>query len=295
MRLLAEAAWLAATADEPDELNPVRAHALAHAEATGCSLDEAALRVFSNDDGAYGAQVNQMVDGSTFGADEELGDGFLGRKGFGYGRDGRARPAKELFTRALAGVELTYQNLESVETGVSDLDQYFDSLGGLTRAARNQASRSAGATGEPVAAIPAYIGDETLGKGKVRTLEEQIELEARTRTLNPRWVEGMLSHGYQGVREVETRVTNHLGWSATAAAVPGWIYRDIGTTYLLDPEMRRRMAELNPDAALGVARRLLEATDRGYWSPDPEMLDALQEAADELEDRLEGIETEAAA
>lgn len=295
MRLLAEAAWLAATADEPDELNPVRAHALAHAEATGCSLDEAALRVFSNDDGAYGAQVNQMVDGSTFGADEELGDGFLGRKGFGYGRDGRARPAKELFTRALAGVELTYQNLESVETGVSDLDQYFDSLGGLTRAARNQASRSAGGTGQPVAAIPAYIGDETLGKGKVRTLEEQIELEARTRTLNPRWVEGMLSHGYQGVREVETRVTNHLGWSATAAAVPGWIYRDIGTTYLLDPEMRRRMAELNPDAALGVARRLLEATDRGYWSPDPEMLDALQEAADELEDRLEGIETEAAA
>jgi magnesium chelatase subunit H len=295
MRLLAEAAWLAASADEPDELNPVRAHALAHAEATGCSLDEAALRVFSNDDGAYGAQVNQMVDGSTFGADEELGDGFLGRKGFGYGRDGRARPAKELFTRALAGVELTYQNLESVETGVSDLDQYFDSLGGLTRAARNQASRSAGETGQPVAAIPAYIGDETLGKGKVRTLEEQIELEARTRTLNPRWVEGMLSHGYQGVREVEARVTNHLGWSATAAAVPGWIYRDIGSTYLLDPEMRRRMAELNPDAALGVARRLLEATDRGYWSPDPEMLDALQEAADELEDRLEGIETEAAA
>ncbi|TVP44586.1 MAG: DUF3479 domain-containing protein [Gemmatimonadales bacterium] len=310
MRLLAEAAWLAATADEPEAMNPVRAHALAHAEAAGCSLDEAALRVFSNDDGAYGAQVNQMVDGSTWGADEELGDGFLGRKGFGYGRDGRARPAKELFTRALAGVELTYQNLESVETGVSDLDQYFDSLGGLTRAARNQSARAAaagsgaGAAEEAGAgsgasmgpgAVPAYIGDETLGNGKVRTLEEQIELEARTRTLNPRWVEGMLAHGYQGVREVETRVTNHLGWSATAAAVPEWIYRDIGNTYLLDPEMRRRMAELNPDAALGVARRLLEATDRGYWSPDPEMLDALQDAADELEDRLEGIETEAAA
>jgi magnesium chelatase subunit H len=292
VRLLAEAAWLAASADEPEALNPIRAHALAHAAATGCSLDEAALRVFSNDDGAYGAQVNQMVDGSTWGGDDELGEGFVNRKGFGIGRDGRSRPAGALFRAALAGVDLTYQNLESVETGVSDLDQYFDSLGGLTRAARNEAGRHEAA---PRAPAPAYIGDETLGQGKVRTLEEQIELEARTRTLNPRWTEGMLAHGYQGVREVEARVINHLGWSATAEAVPEWIYRDIGTTYVLDPEMRRRLAELNPDAALGVARRLLEATDRGYWSPDAEMLDALRDATDELEDRLEGIETEAAA
>jgi magnesium chelatase subunit H len=284
LRLLAEAAWLAAYAEEPEAMNPVRAHALAHAGATGCSLDEAALRVFSNADGAYGAQVNQMVDGSTWGDDAELGEGFLGRKGFGYGRDGRSRPARELLAATLASVELTYQNLESVETGVSDLDQYFDSLGGLTRAASN--------TGGP---RPAYVGDETLGKGKVRTLPEQIELEARTRTLNPRWTEAMLSHGYQGVREVETRVTNHLGWSATTGTVPEWIYRDIGNTYVLDPEMRSRMAALNPDAAFGVARRLLEATDRGYWSPDAETLDALRDAADELEDRLEGIETEAAA
>jgi magnesium chelatase subunit H len=309
VRLLAEAAWLAASAEEPEAMNPVRAHALARAAAMGCSLDEAALRVFSNDDGAYGAQVNQMVDGSTWGDDDELGDGFLNRKGFGFGRDGRARPARELFAASLAAVELTYQNLESVETGVSDLDQYFDSLGGLTRAARNQSARrdAASGVGEPPAGgapdiapvpsrpVPAYIGDETLGKGKVRTLEEQIELEARTRTLNPRWIEGMLSHGYQGVREVEARVQNHVGWSATAGAVPEWIYRDIGTTYVLDETMRRRLAELNPDAALGMARRLLEATDRGYWAPDPEMLEALREATDELEDRLEGIETEAAA
>ncbi len=284
LRLLAEAAWLAAHADEPEAMNPVRAHALAHAAEAGCSLDEAALRVFSNADGAYGAQVNQMVDGSTWGDDAELGEGFLRRKGFGYGRDGKSRPARELLSATLASVELTYQNLESVETGVSDLDQYFDSLGGLTRAAT-----SAGG------ARPAYVGDETLGPGKVRTLGEQIELEARTRTLNPRWTEAMLSHGYQGVREVETRVTNHLGWSATTGTVPDWIYRDIGNTYVLDPEMRRRLAELNPDAAFGVARRLLEATDRGYWSPDAETLDALRDAADELEDRLEGIETEAAA
>jgi magnesium chelatase subunit H len=314
MQLLAEAALLAAGAQEPPEENAVRRHALEHMEATGCSLEEAALRVFSNDDGAYGAQVNQMVDAGTWTEEEELASGFVGRKGFAFGVDGRGRASSELFRRILAGVDLTYQNLESVETGVSDLDQYFDSLGGLTRAARSarsaeaarsaqaehsaQAStstRAADATPPAPAAIPAYIGDETRGEGKVRTLEEQIDLEARTRLLNPRWIEGMLAHGYQGVREIEARVTNQVGWSATTGAVPEWVFRGVGETFVLDEEMRRRLAELNPQAASRVAERLLEATERGYWHPDPETLDALRDAVDELDDRLEGIETEAAA
>jgi magnesium chelatase subunit H len=143
--------------------------------------------------------------------------------------------------------------------------------------------------------VPAYIGDETRGEGRVRTLEEQIDLEARTRLLNPRWIEGMLSHGYQGVREIEARVTNQLGWSATTGAVPEWVFREVGETFVLDEEMRRRLGDLNPEAATRVAQRLLEASDRGYWNPDPETLDALRDAADELDDQLEGIEREVAA
>jgi magnesium chelatase subunit H len=105
----------------------------------------------------------------------------------------------------------------------------------------------------------------------------------------------MLGHGYQGVRELEARVTTTLGWSATAGAVQPWVYQGIGETFVLDPEMRRRLAELNPDAAARMAGRLVEATDRGFWEPDPDTLAALQDAADELEDRLEGIDPEAAA
>lgn len=286
VRLLAEAALLCARAeDEPEALNPIRRHALAHSRDMECSLEEAALRVFSNADGAYGAQVNNLVDAGSWGEEEELGESFVNRKGFSYGTDGRARDARGLFRRVLADVEVTYQNLESVELGVSDLDQYFDSLGGLTRAARNSREDDA-------AAPSAWIGDETRGEGRVRSLEEQVDLEARTRILNPRWIEGMLAHGYQGVREIEARVTNQVGWSATTGTVPGWVYREVGATYVLDPEMRRRLAELNPEAASRLAQRLLEATDRGYWSPDDETMDALQDAADELEDRLEGIEME---
>ncbi len=286
VKLLAEAAWLAASAeDEPLEQNAVRRHALAQAEALGCSLEEAALRVFSNDDGAYGANVNLTVEDGSWGETDELGAVFVRRKGFGYDRKGRPAARHDLLELALGDVDATYQNLDSVELGVSDIDQYVDSLGGVTRAAQRASGRQ----------VSAWIGDETRGSGRVRTLEEQVSLETRTRTLNPKWFEAMLDHGYQGVREIEARVTTTLGWSATADAVQGWVYEGIGETYVLDPEMRRRMAQLNPDAASRMAGRLLEACDRGFWTPDDDTLAALQDAADELEDRLEGVDPEVAA
>ncbi len=285
LKLLADAAYLAATADEPAEQNPIRAHALRYAEALGCDLEHAALRVFSNDDGAYGANVNQTVESGTWQEEDELAEVFVRRKGFAYDRDGRPVPAHDLLALALADVDATYQNLDSVELGVSDVDQYVDALGGVTRAA----SRARGSE------VSAWIGDETRGSGRVRTLEEQVSLETRTRTLNPKWYEAMLEHGYQGVREIEARVTTTMGWSATAGAVRPFVWQGIGETYVLDPEMRKRISALNPDAASRMAGRLLEACDRGFWSPDPETLAALQDAADELEDRLEGVDPEAAA
>ena len=286
LKLLAEAAWLAASAeDEPLDLNAVRRHALAQAEELGCSLEEAARRVFSNDDGAYGANVNQTVESGTWQEEDELAEVFVRRKGFAYDREGRPVAAHALLETALRDVSATYQNLDSVELGISDVDQYVDALGGVSRAASRASGRD----------VAVYVGDETRGSGRVRTLEEQVSLESRTRTLNPKWYEAMLAHGYQGVREVEARVTTTLGWSATAGAVRPWVWQGIGETYVLDPEMRRRLSELNPDAASRMAGRLLEACDRGFWSPDPDTLSALRDAADELEDRLEGVDPEAAA
>ncbi len=286
IQLLARAAYLAATAEEPDEMNRIRAHARERARRNGGDLRMAALRVFSNSDGAYGANVNQLVDAGTWQEESELGQSFVGRKGFGYDEEGRPHPASELLEDLLGKVELTYQNLESVELGVSDLDQYFDSLGGLARAART--ARGGGD-------VAIYLGDETRGGGRVRTLQEQIDLETRTRTLNPRWTEGMLAHGYQGVNEIEARVTNTVGWSATTGVVPQWVYREIGETYVLNEEMRRRLSALNPEAAARMGQRLQEACERGYWEPDDDTRARLDEALDELDDRLEGIEEEVAA
>ena len=284
-RMLAEAAYLAASADEPDSANYVRKHALAYMASHDCDLETASLRVFSNAEGAYGSNVNMLVDSSRWEEEDELAEAYTRRKCFAYGRNGEPAQQAELLQDVLGGVELAYQNLDSVELGVTTVDHYFDTLGGISRAVQRASGRE----------VPVYISDQTTTRGKVRTLSEQLALETRSRMLNPKWYESMLQHGYEGVRSIETHVTNTVGWSATTGQVAPWVYQRLSETFILDEAMRKRLAELNPSASVKVAHRLLEAHERQYWNPDESTLNALRQAGEDLEDWLEGVSPEVAA
>ena len=278
-KLIAEAALLASQADEPLALNFIRKHTLEHMAALGVSLDEAALRVFSNADGAYGSNVNLLVETGQWNEEDELAEQFVQRKSFAYGVQPGVKAMPALMQRALGGADIAFQNLDSVELGATDIDQYVESLGGMNRVI----TRAKGAE------VPVYLGDHTGKEGRVRTLGEQVALETRTRMLNPKWYEAQLQQGYEGARNIAGHVATTLGWSATAGNVPQWVYTDITNTFVLDAEMRERLAKANPNAAVGMTQRLMEAHDRGYWQPSEEILAALRDAAEELEDRLEGV------
>jgi len=282
IKLLAEAALLAASADEPHDQNFIRKHARAYQLEHACDIETASLRVFGNAEGAYGANVNHLIDCSRWDDEDELAETYTCRKGFAYGVTGRPVAQPQLLKSVLAGIELAYQNLDSVEVGVTTIDTYFDTLGGISRAVKR-------AKGPDAEMAPVYIGDQTRGGGTVRTLSEQVALETRTRMLNPKWYEGMLAHGYEGVHQIELHLTNTMGWSATTGQVQPWVYQQLTQTFLLDPEMRERLARLNPSASARVASRLMEAYERQYWTPDQDTLDAMRRAGEELEDRLEGI------
>jgi magnesium chelatase subunit H len=290
IKLLADAAFQAASVDEPLEQNFIRKHALAYQAEHGGDLETASLRVFGNAEGAYGSNVNSLIDNSRWDDADELAETYSRRKGFAYGRSGQPVQHAKLLQSVLAGVDLAYQNLDSVELGVTTVDTYFDTLGGVSRAIKRAKGKDA--DGRDAETAPVYIGDQTRdasGGGTVRTLSEQVALETRTRMLNPKWYEGMLKHGYEGVRQIEVHVTNTMGWSATTGQVQPWVYQQLSETFMLDPEMRERLAKLNPTASARVANRLLEASDRNFWKPDPQMLEALRRAGEELEDRLEGV------
>ncbi|MBK9710683.1 MAG: magnesium chelatase subunit H [Kouleothrix sp.] len=277
--LLDKAARLAAEAAEPVEFNFVRKHALAQAAELGVSLGEAAVRVFANAPGSYGSNVNHLVESSTWDQESQLAEAFVGRKCFTYGPNGQWRDSRQIMERALVTVDATFQNIDSFEVGISDIDHYYENLGGVTKSVELLRGKRP----------PVLVADAIASTGRISSLEQMVRLETRAKLLNPKWFEAMLAHGYEGAREIETRVGNTYGWSATTGAVEGWVYQGVAETFLLDEAMRERMATLNPHATAAVARRLLEASDRGFWDADEETLDALQQIYSDLEDRLEGV------
>jgi magnesium chelatase subunit H len=284
VQLLDKAVRLVAQLDEPLELNYVRKHVLQQVEQDRCDLDDAAVRVFSNAPGNYGTNVNFMVMDSQWEREETLGDLFVTRKCFAYGRDSKGRTiegkeARVAMDRALSRVEATYQNIDTFEIGLTDVDHYFEYLGGVSKAVEKRAK-----------ARPAiYLSDSLSREVKIRSLEETVRLETRAKTLNPKWYEGMLKHGFRGVAEIENHVSNTFGWSATADAVDDWIYTEVANTFLFDEQMLERLRDLNPHSAHSLAQRLLEANGRGYWEVDEDVVNRLREISRDLEDQLEGV------
>jgi magnesium chelatase subunit H len=282
MNLLDRAIKMAAEANEPLEMNFVRKHALKQSEEMGINLRQAATRVFSNASGSYAANVNLAIENSTWDNEAELQDMYLARKSFAFSSDnpGTMEQSRQIFEASLKTVDVTFQNLDSSEISLTDVSHYFDS--DPTKVVSNL--RNDGKT------PTAFIADTTTANAQVRSLSETVRLDARTKLLNPKWYEGMLSHGYEGVRELSKRLVNTMGWSATAGAVDNWIYEDTNTTFIQDEAMRNRLLNLNPHSFRKVVGTLLEVNGRGYWETSESNLQLLRELYQEVEDRIEGID-----
>jgi magnesium chelatase subunit H len=282
MNLLDRAIKMAAEADEPLEMNFVRKHAMKQADDLGINLRQAATRVFSNASGSYSSNVNLAVENSTWENEAELQDMYLSRKSFAFNSDnpGTMDESRAIFESSLKTVDVTFQNLDSSEISLTDVSHYFDSdPTKLVETLRKDGKKPT-----------AYIADTTTANAQVRSLSETVRLDARTKLLNPKWYEGMLSHGYEGVRELSKRLVNTMGWSATAGAVDNWIYEDTNSTFIQDEEMRDRLMNLNPHSFRKVVGTLLEVNGRGYWETSEENLQMLRELYQEVEDRIEGVE-----
>ncbi|MBW4597341.1 MAG: magnesium chelatase subunit H [Brasilonema angustatum HA4187-MV1] len=282
MNLLDQAVKMAAEADEPPSMNYVRRHALDQAEEMGINLRQAATRVFSNASGSYSSNINLAVENSTWDSEAELQEMYLNRKSFAFSADnpGTMAESRKIFETTLKTAEVTFQNLDSSEISLTDVSHYFDSdptkvVATLRGDGKTPAS---------------YIADTTTANAQVRTLSETVRLDTRTKLLNPKWYEGMLSHGYEGVRELSKRLVNTMGWSATAGAVDNWVYEDTNETFIKDEAMRNRLLNLNPHSFRKVVSTLLEVNGRGYWETSESNLELLRELYQEVEDRIEGIE-----
>ena len=266
----------AADADESPEDNYIRKHALA-LQAQG--VENASARLFSNPAGDFGSLVNdQVVDGNWENADE-LGDTWTKRNSFSYGRKDKGQARPEILQQLLQTSDRIVQEIDSVEYGLTDIQEYYANTGALKQAAEKQSGKKVDAQ-----FIESFSNDTT-----PRKLEEVLRLEYRTKLLNPKWAEAMVNQGSGGAYEVSQRMTALVGWGGTVNFQDNWVYDQAADTYALDEEMAQKLLKANPEAFRNIVGRMLEANGRGLWDADEERLEKLRTLYDLTDEEIEGV------
>ena len=285
--LLDEAVQRIAALEEDPEQNFVRKHTLERLEEQGSTSPEAlrraSFRIFASQPGTYSAGTQLAVYASAWKTEQDLSDVFLFWNGYAYGKGVFGEKAHKDLKQSLRTVDVTFNRTVTDEYDLTGCCCYFGTHGGMINAARVLSGRE----------VKNYYGDtREQGSVSVRTLEEEVRRIARAKILNPVWIEGMKEHGYKGAAEISKRVGRLYGWQATAKAVDGEVFDDVARTFLMDEENRRFFEENNPWAMEEMARRLLEAAQRGIWKPAEDVQERLSEIYLEIEgwieDRIEG-------
>ncbi len=268
----------AAAIEEPETQNFIRKHALA-LQAQG--VENASARLFSNPAGDFGSLVNDQVVAANWESGDELGKTWAGRNAFSYGRGDKGQARPEVLQTLLKTTDRIVQEIDSVEYGLTDIQEYYANTGGLKRAAEQQ---------QPGKKVTASVVESFSKDTTPRNLEDVLRLEYRTKLLNPKWAEAMADQGSGGVYEISQRMTALIGWGGTVDFQEAWVYDQAADTYALNAAMAAKLQAANPEAFRNVVGRMLEAHGRGFWTPDAEKLAKLRELYELTDSKIEGVE-----
>lgn len=266
----------AAELEEPEDENFIRKHALALQEQ---GVENVSARLFSNPAGDFGSLVNEQVTDSNWESGDELAKTWRDRNAFSYGRQDKGQARPEVLDQLLQTTGNVVQEIDSVEYGLTDIQEYYANTGGLKRAAEKKRGKSVSAS-----FIESFSKDTT-----PRTLEAVLRLEYRTKLLNPKWAEAMANQGSGGAYEISQRMTALIGWGGTADFTDSWVYDQAADTYALDAEMAETLRKANPEAFRNIVGRMLEASGRGFWQPGEEKLEQLRQLYELTDEELEGV------
>ncbi|MEG3890584.1 cobaltochelatase subunit CobN [Microcoleus sp. Z1_A1] len=266
----------AADADEPESENFIRKHALI-LQAKG--VQNYSARLFSNPAGDFGSLVNDRVVDGSWESGDELGKTWESRNVFSYGRKDKGEARPEVLTQLLQGCDRIIQEIDSVEYGLTDIQEYYANTGGLKKAAEKQRGKKVNTS-----FVESFSQDTT-----PRNLEDLLRLEYRTKLLNPKWANAMVNQGSGGAYEISQRMTALIGWGGTADFTDSWVYDQAADTYALDEEMAKKLREANPEAFRNIVGRMLEANGRGFWQPNADKLQQLRELYELTDEKIEGV------
>ena len=228
--------------------------------ATGVDPEMAAkrsgYRVFGSMPGAYGAGLQALIDERGWTGRKDLADAYLTWGAFAYGAGSEGVSDRAGFEARLSGLQAVVQNQDNREHDLLDSDDYYQFEGGMTAAVEALSGRM------PVV----YHNDHSRPeKPVIRTLEEEISRVVRGRVTNPKWIAGVMRHGYKGAFEIAATVDYMFAFSATTGAVRDHHFDAVYQSFIVDESVRDFMAKSNPYALAEMAEKLIEAMDRGLW------------------------------
>ncbi len=275
---------------EPADQNPLAAQVQKETaiwQELGLNSEQAKVRsryrVFGSKPGAYGAGLQGLIEAQNWLTDEDLARAYINWSSYAYtgtytgNVEGHSAP--EAFNQRLKQMQIVLHNQDNREHDILDSDDYYQFQGGLTVAVRSITGQNP----------QTYFGDNSIPeKPKVRQLREEIAKVYRSRVINPKWLAGVMRHGYKGAFEIAATVDYLFAYDATANCVEDYMYEGVANAYIFDEKVQEFIQEKNPWALRDIAERLLEAKERGLWQNAPdEMISELQNILLEAEGIIE--------
>ncbi|NJN31868.1 MAG: hypothetical protein HC824_16645 [Synechococcales cyanobacterium RM1_1_8] len=306
--------------DEPAGQNPLAARVQAEtADWVEQGLDEeeagrrSRYRIFGSKPGAYGAGLQGLIEAQNWTSDADLAQAYINWSSYAYGKAttsgskagpgssvgsgaGQGHAAPEAFQQRLKNLQIVLHNQDNREHDLLDSDDYYQFHGGLTVAARtaqanlsDKPSSNQSVSGTSSNGPQIYFGDHAQpANPKVRQLSEEIARVYRSRVINPKWIAGVMRHGYKGAFELAATVDYLFAYDATTHAVADHMYAGVAEAYVLDRDVQAFTQQHNPWALRDMAERLLEANQRGLWAKaDAQLLDDLRNVVLQAEEKVE--------
>ena len=244
-------------------------------------------RIFGSKPGAYGAGLQGLIEAQNWHNDDDLARAYINWSSYAYRAtsnlekyESRVINAPEAFQQRLGEMQIVLHNQDNREHDLLDSDDYYQFQGGMTAAVRSLKGKNP----------QTYFGDNSMPENpKVRQLQEEILRVYRSRVINPKWIDGVMRHGYKGAFEIGATVDYLFAYDATANCVEDFVYEGVAEAYLFDEKVRDFIQDKNPWALRDIAERLLEANQRGLWqSGGEQIIDKLRAIALEAERDIEG-------
>jgi cobaltochelatase CobN len=281
--------------DEPPKLNPLAAQVKQETEGlmnAGLTKEQAEMRsryrVFGSKPGAYGAGLQGLMASQNWTDEQDLARAYINWSSYAYtSQNGESQSklggisAPEAFKNRLEKMQIVLRNQDNREHDILDSDDYYQFQGGLTASVRAITGKNP----------QTYFGDNAQPeRPKVRQLKEEIARVYRSRVINPKWIAGVMRHGYKGAFEMAETVDYLFAYDATANCVEDFMYEGVAKAYVLDETVQKFIQEKNPWALRDMAERLLEANQRGLWqASNQKILEDLRTIVHEAEGAVEAV------